>query len=178
MPEPIEPTPAPPVVETTPAPLADAPITLPDDHPLVKTLAAQKDALKELREKAKRLDEIEEANKTELQKALDRAEAAEKAASSAESARLRASIAAKHGVPEALLTGSTEEALEQAAIALLAFKGHQPTAPSPDGQGSVGVPISAQAKQVTSEDTLNNLPYQEVNRLRREGKLDGLLGKS
>jgi hypothetical protein len=178
MTEPIEPTPAPPAVEPTPAPLADAPITLPDDHPLVKTLAAQKESLKELREKAKRLDEIEEANKTELQKALDRAEAAEKAASSAESARLRASIAAKHGVPEALLTGSTEEALEEAATALLAFKGTQPTAPSPDGQGNVGVPITGQSKQITSVDELKKLSPEEVNAARRAGRLDQLLGKS
>ena len=178
MTEPIEPTPAPPAVEPTPAPPTDAPITLPDDHPLVKTLAAQKESLKELREKAKRLDEIEEANKTELQKALDRAEAAEKAASTAESARLRASIAAKHGVPEALLSGSTEEALEEAAAALLAFKGTQPVAPSPDGQGAQGIPLPGQAKQITSEDELKQLSPKEQLEARRDGRLDKLLGKS
>ena len=53
------------------------PVQLPDDHPLVKTLAAQKEAIKELRGKAQRLDEIEEANKSEIEKAQDRAAKAE-----------------------------------------------------------------------------------------------------
>lgn len=48
---------------------------LPDDHPLVKRLAAQKVQLKELKElraaKA-RLDEIEESQKTEAEKVADR----------------------------------------------------------------------------------------------------------
>ena len=123
-----------PTVEPTPA--ADAgPIQLPDDHPLVKTLAAQKEQIKELKGKASRLDEIEEAQKTELQKAIERAERAEQAAVDAEAARLKASIAAKHGVPEALLAGSTEEALEESAQSLLAFKGTPPGAPSSDGLG-------------------------------------------
>ena len=176
MTEPIEPTPAP-VVEPTPAPPADAPIQLPADHPLVKTLAAQKEALKDLREKAKRLDEIDEGNKSELQKALDRAEAAELAASTAEAARLRASIAATRGVPEALLTGSTEEALNASADELLAFKGVQPVAPSPEGQGLQGVPISGQVKQITTLEQLEKLTPAEVNQARRDGLLDGLLGK-
>lgn len=177
MPEPIEPTPAPPAVEPTPAPPANAPITLPDDHPLVKTLAAQKEQIKELKGKATRLDEIDEANKTELQKAIERAEAAEQRASSAEAARLRASIAAKHGIPEALLSGSSEEDLEKAATALLAFKGNQPAAPSPDGQGPQGTPIDGQ-KQITSIDELKNLSPAEQLAARRDGRLDTLLGKS
>jgi chromosome segregation ATPase len=53
--------------ETTP----DAP-QLPADHPLVKTLAAQKAQLKELKAKASRLDEIEESQKSEAEKVADR----------------------------------------------------------------------------------------------------------
>lgn len=45
---------------------------LPADHPLVKTLAAQKAAIKELKAKASRLDEIEEAQKSEAEKVADR----------------------------------------------------------------------------------------------------------
>ena len=47
-------------------------LQLPDDHPLVKTLAAQKSAIKELKAKASRLDEIEEAQKSEAEKVADR----------------------------------------------------------------------------------------------------------
>jgi hypothetical protein len=133
---------------------------------------------KENAEKAKRFDEFEEAQKTEQQKLTERAERAEQALLAAESARLRASIAAKHGVPEALLSGSTEEDLEAAAEALVAFKGTQPTTPSSDGQGRQGDPIDGQAKQITSIDELKKLSPEEVNKARRDGRLDGLLGKS
>jgi hypothetical protein len=133
---------------------------------------------KENADKAKRFDEFEEAQKTEQQKLTERAERAEQALVAAESARLRASIAAKHGVPEALLTGSTEEALEEAAVALLAFKGTQPSTPSSDGQGKQGAPIDGQAKPITSIDELKKLSPEEVNKARRDGRLDGLLGKS
>jgi hypothetical protein len=47
-------------------------LQLPDDHPLVKTLAAQKAAIRELKSKASRLDEIEEAQKSEAEKVADR----------------------------------------------------------------------------------------------------------
>lgn len=128
-------------------------------------------------DKAKRLDEIEEASKSELEKIQAQLADAQRAAADAEAARLRASIAAKHGVPEALLTGSTEEALEEAATALLAFKGVPPAAPSTDGQGALGAPISDQIQQITTIDQLNKMTPAEVNQARREGRLDALLGK-
>ena len=162
-----------PVVEPT---ATDAgPIHLPDDHPLVKTLAAQKELIKDLKGKAGRLDEIEEANKSELQKAIERAERAEQAAVVAESARLKASIAAKHGVPEALLTGSTEEALEEAAHVLLAFKGVTPSAPSSDGQGKTGSSVSSGVKQLSDAD-LESMSPTQINAARKAGQLDHLLG--
>lgn len=175
MTDPIETPTEVPAVETPAAPKGDAPITLPDDHPLVKTLAAQKETLRELREKARRLDEIDEANKTELQKAIERAEAAETAAVAAESARLRASIAAKHGVPEALLFGSTEEQLEEAAQTLLAFKGTPPSTPSSDGQGRQGEPVSDGVKQLTRED-LRSMTPDDINKARTAGQLNALMG--
>jgi hypothetical protein len=133
---------------------------------------------KENAEKAKRFDEFEEAQKTEQQKLTERAERAEQALAAAEVGRLRASIAAKHGVPEALLSGSTEEALEEAAAALVAFKGTPPSAPSSDGQGKQGDPISGETKQITSHDELNRLSPEEVNKARRDGRLNTLLGIS
>lgn len=50
---------------------------LPADHPLVKALAAQKAEIKDLKTKAKRLDEIEEATKSEAEKSADRIARAE-----------------------------------------------------------------------------------------------------
>lgn len=50
---------------------------LPADHPLVKTLALQKAEIKDLKGKAARLSEIEEAQKTDAEKTADRIAKAE-----------------------------------------------------------------------------------------------------
>lgn len=128
----------------------------------------------ELKAKAKQFDEFQDAQKTEQQKLTERAERAEQALVAAESARLRASIAAKHGVPEVLLSGSTEEALEEAATALLAFKGTPPSAPSSDGQGNQGPSVSDSVKQLTREDIQSMTPEQIVT-ARAAGQLKTLL---
>lgn len=127
-------------------------------------------------EKAKRLDALEEANKSETEKLIARAEAAEKAAAEATSKALRADVAAAKGVPAALLSGSTQEELEAAADALLAFKGTTPKAPSADGQGKVGDPVGSGEGQITSLDDLNKMSTEEVNKARREGRLKTLMG--
>lgn len=54
---------------------------LPADHPLVKTLAAQKAEIKDLKGKAARLAEIEESQKSEAEKTADRIAKAEAEAS-------------------------------------------------------------------------------------------------
>jgi len=75
-----------------------------------------------------KLTEIEDRDKTEQQKAADRAEAAEKRAADAEAKVLRADVAADKGVPAKLakfLTGSTKEELEKAADELLAELGNK-----------------------------------------------------
>lgn len=95
---------------------------------------------------AKRLAEIEEAQKTETQKLADRLAAAEKKAQDAELRALRADIAQAKGVPAALLTGSTEDELNASADALIAFRGDvkPPSAvPPATGQGNVGKPVGA-----------------------------------
>lgn len=61
---------------------------LPADHPLVKTLAAQKAEIKDLKGKAARLSEIEEAQKSDAEKANDRITKAE-----AEAATVPAKVA-------------------------------------------------------------------------------------
>ena len=50
---------------------------LPADHPLAKKLAIQKAEIKDLKEKASRLAELEEAQKSETEKAADRIAKAE-----------------------------------------------------------------------------------------------------
>ena len=82
----------------------------------------------ELKKAADRLAQIEEANKTEAEKAAARAEAAEKRAAELETKALRAEVANAKGVPAALLTGSTQDELEAAADALIAFRGEQKSA--------------------------------------------------
>jgi hypothetical protein len=91
----------------------------------------------ELKARAAKLAEIEEANKTEAEKAQARAEAAEKRAAELEAKALRAEVAAAKGVPVALLTGSTQEELEAAADALIAFRGEQKAGPKSESLGRV-----------------------------------------
>ena len=78
--------------------------------------------LKELEPVAAKAVELEEASKSELQKAQERAEAAERALADATATAVRAEVAAAKGVPVALLSGDTRDALEASADALLAFR--------------------------------------------------------
>ena len=97
-------------------------------------------------DKARQFDEFTEAQKTEQQKLADRLAAAEKVAAEATLKALRAEVAQTKGVPAALLSGDTQEALEASADALLAFRGEAPklpAAPSAAGQGNVGQPVGA-----------------------------------
>lgn len=79
----------------------------------------------DLKAKASKLDELEEANKTELQKATERANALEselKAMKSAEEVRLmRENVAKETGIPTNLLTGTTEEECKSQAEAIKAY---------------------------------------------------------
>lgn len=100
----------------------------------------------ELQKAANRLKEIEEANKSESEKAQARAEAAEKRAADLELQVLRADVASEKGVPAKLLAGSTREELEAAADELIAFRGEQkPPVPKSSAFGRVnqsgGAPV-------------------------------------
>jgi hypothetical protein len=74
---------------------------------------------------ARRLAEIEEAQKTEAQKAQERLDAAEKRAAELELRSIRAEVAAAKGVPANLLAGTTQEELEASADELIKFRGEQ-----------------------------------------------------
>lgn len=153
------PTPTP-QAPATPAPPVEAPTALDAE---LKTFDA--DYVAKLRQEAanakanakanadaaKRLAEIEEAQKTETQKLADRLAAAEKKAQDAELKALRSDIAQAKGVPAALLTGSTEDELNASADALIAFRGgapKPPAAPPAEGvQGNVGKPVGSRTTQ-------------------------------
>lgn len=57
--------------ETEAEPQTATAVELPADHPLVKKLAIQKDEIKDLKSKAARLAEIEEAQKSDAEKTAD-----------------------------------------------------------------------------------------------------------
>ena len=80
----------------------------------------------EMKEKATRFDEIEEASKTELQKANERADRLEteltQLRKNEEVRAIRDKVAAEQGVPAHLLSGETEEACMEQARALNEFK--------------------------------------------------------
>lgn len=79
-----------------------------------------------LKEKASRFDEIEEASKTELQKANERAAKLETELSqlrkNEQIRTIREKVATEHGIPASLLSGDSEETCTEQAKALLEFK--------------------------------------------------------
>lgn len=101
-------------------------------------------------EKAKKFDEHEEANRTELEKAQARAEAAENVIAERDAkeaaSKLREEIAnekkfADHKISASALRGSTREELEAHADELLSMFPAPAAAPSAEGQGNTGTQI-------------------------------------
>ena len=133
------------------------PEQLPADHPLVKALAAQKDEIKALKAKASRLDEFEQAQKSDADRAADALAQAQAEATQATAELLRYRAAAAHGITDAedielFLTGSDEETLQRQAKALAARTSPSgPRAPKPDpNQGRSGASPSSTADQFAS----------------------------
>jgi len=90
-----------------------------------------------LKEKAGRLDQIEENAKSELQKAQERAEKLQAELSafkhSEEIRNVRDKVAQATGVPANLLSGETEDACTEQANAILSFKSSTPYPTVKDG---------------------------------------------
>lgn len=76
----------------------------------------------ELKAKAAEHDKAAEATKSEIQKATERADAAERRAKDAEVAALRAEVASTKGVPLTALAGGTRDELEKAADSILSWR--------------------------------------------------------
>lgn len=127
-------TPVAPVAPATPAPATPEPEPKPDrtftqaelDQIIAKRLTKYAD-YDDVKTKAAEYDKAQDAAKSELQKAQERAEKAEAEALAAK----RAAFAAEKGVPPGLVTGTTEAEWTAAVEAALAWKGTQPPATTP-----------------------------------------------
>lgn len=86
----------------------------------------------DLKTKASQFDQLQESQKSELQKERERAEAAEKRAGAAERSALQVRIAAEFGVPQEVVHGDNEESMRKAAQRLVEWRdtGKRPT-PTP-----------------------------------------------
>ena len=104
-----------------------------------------------LKEKATKFDEAEEASKTELQKATERAEKAELELTTMKKAEelrsIREKVSAETGVPASLLTAETEEGCTEQAKGILAFKGEVTYPTLPDGGEVQGAPKGTTKQQ-------------------------------
>ena len=107
-----------------------------------------------LKEKATRLDEIEEASKTELQKATERAEKLESELTQLKRAeeirQIRDKVATATGVPASLLSGETEDICTEQAKAIMSFKTSSSYPTIKDG-GELQTTVKGTAKQQFAE---------------------------
>jgi hypothetical protein len=106
------------------------------------------------KEKAEKFDAAEEAQKTELQKATERATALETELNTLKRANeirvIRDQVAKETGVPATLLTADTEEACKEQAEAIKAF-----------AQPSSGYPVINDAGEVTKK--MNGTPQDSFS---------------
>jgi hypothetical protein len=104
-----------------------------------------------LKEKAAKLDEIEEASKSELQKATEKAERLETELSQLKRAEeirgVREAVATQYGIPTNLLSGETEETCTEQAKALLEFKSSTPYPNVRDGGELTGNMVKGSNKE-------------------------------
>jgi hypothetical protein len=167
---------------------------LPDDHPLVKTLAKQRAELKELRktytQASKELDEVRKSQLSDTERLIEqtkedtrravRMEYAEKLVE----AELKSSLKGRTLEGDAILTfdkmafidDSGDIDSEAIATWVEAHSTH-PEAPKPDlGQGPRGNKNSL--AQIRTRDELNGMTPAEILQARKDGRLDALMGKS
>jgi len=100
----------------------------------------------QMQEKATKYDAMEEANKTELQKATERAEALQKQieemTKAAEVQQIRTKISGEMGIPISLLSADTEEECKAQADAILKFAKGSANYPSVKDGGEIAIPSS------------------------------------
>lgn len=186
------PAPAPAAPADT-APADPAAITPPAETPAdlgeagKKALQAERDARKKAEDDFKALQQqIADSQKTAEQKAAEALAAAQASANDAAAKALRYEVAAEKGLDLALaarLTGSTKEELEADADALMALipKAPEqaadpapPAGPTVPGQQPGGQQTSALVTQADLDALAKEGKHDEINRLRREGRLSHL----
>lgn len=138
----------------------------PSDEPLgapgISALKAEREARaaaeKRESEALQRIKEFEDRDKTESERQAEALAAAKRELAELTIAKTRAEVAATKGVPAGLLTGSTQEELEAAADALLAFKG-EPVKPSaaPIVEGQVTPAVDLDAA-IRAAEAARNFP--------------------
>lgn len=181
-------------VDTETVETSEDSMELPDDHPLVKTLAKQRAELKELRktytQASKELDEVRKSQLSDTERLIEqtkddtrravRLEFAEKLVE----AELKSSLKGRTLEGDAILTfdktafidDSGDIDSEAIATWVEAHSTH-PEAPKPDlGQGPRGNKNSL--AQIRTRDELNGMTPGEILQARKDGRLDGLMGKS
>lgn len=107
----------------------------------------------DLKAKADELDQVKQENQTELQKAIARAEKAEKLAAEEQAGReaadrrsLAATVASEKGVPASHISGKTKEELEASADLLIAWRTGNEQQQEPQKVGGY-VPLSGTGQQ-------------------------------
>lgn len=109
------------------------------------------EGFEEYKEKAAKLDELEEASKTELQKATERARALEAELDGLKKAEeirtMRDKVSTETGVPANLLSADTEEACRGQAESILAFASKNGSYPSLKDGGEVANTNKGTTKQ-------------------------------
>lgn len=114
-----------------------------------------------IKAKAEKLDEMEEANKTELQKALEKVTALQTELDGMKTAEqirtIRDEVAQTTGVPSNLLTADTKEGCEEQAKAIKAYtESNRPGYPSVKDSGETTTNTKGTTKE-QFEDWVKNL---------------------
>ena len=128
---------------------------------------------------AERLKEIEDANKSELDRERERATTAEAQVALIRLEADRNAVALAKGLTPTQakrLMGANREELEADADELLVdLKASRPSAAaSAEGQGKQGEAVG-QSKQITSREELQKMSPAQIVQAQQEGRLDGLL---
>jgi hypothetical protein len=168
-------------------------LELPDDHPLVKTLAKQRAELKELKKSYsqanKELDEYRQSQLTEQERLVAKTQEETKKAVRLEfaeklvEAELKNALKGRHLAGDSVLEFNKSSFIDdggdidsEAIATWVEAHSTQAEAPKPDlGQGARGV-TSSQAI-IRSRDELANMSPDEILKARKDGRLDMLMGK-
>ena len=141
-----------------------------------KELSRKNEArMKENAEKARLYDEAQEKDKSELQKAQEAAAKAEARAAALEAKVLRTQVAAAKGVDADLLSGTSQEEMEESADRLIAWRSAQTPKGAPSSDAGVRGDEIRAVKQLTRED-LKKMSPAEILKARKDGQLNNIMG--